>query len=283
MDKEYCIATIEEEGGELSARGSGVVIPASAAPVSNKGEAVEEVRGVDRLQKALKAVEMWQDKYKEFMRYELSVLNQVDSVATVNSKTGKKSFQTTIDDYNICGRVSVSMKNYLEWWINLSPADRVSVQKEAVESFNSIRGVFRNRRKKANNSLQAAVEKADFERIAAVEEFQDTGRVNLDYFSGLRAKNSVTASVSRAVDAVKDRTKDDLIKHGAVGVGDNWYINPYRFPQDAIPSLNIKAVNIMNSIKSFKKHYEAISKKCGTSQFSKEANKLYKSLVKLPL
>lgn len=227
-----------------------VDMPSGPPVIYSASDAVEAATKTDQLQKVLKAVKQFESQYQKFIDLELGILNQLDKLPFEVADSGRKYVLSENSH-------STEVVRYLNWWLNLTDVARKDAVAEATRSWNSIRGVYRLR-KRGGGTKQSAIDAAWAECDNVVDEYSRDGRTSINLASGFNPQEGNTISTGKTINAIKNRAKDRLLGLGAVGIGNGVYVNPATRPDEAMRSLDIKAKSIWADLLSLRQTYMAI-------------------------
>ena len=171
--------------------------------MKTKTDAMQSLAGLSKLKKMLEAAEMYQKYAKKYI--ELEARTYVDFIRLDGSLSGVK--------------MSSEKKRLLAALESMNHDEQEELIAECSDRCISILTILKNGLAKldCDRADRTSIEMS--KRI--IREFDRTGRVRLD----MKAPRGLT-KYEAVFDAVENRTKDALLRRGAVGIGGKMYVNP---------------------------------------------------------
>ena len=211
--------------------GSPIVL-APVGEISTPRQANIALEDVHRAEDLLRKLDELDDMLRDLITYEIQVYKAIID-SGLESEIKKKSDRYAVYEFSKLDDkgVAEAVKNCIQRGVTLR------------HYFEDNRYVDRH-----NRAVDDIIERQD----AAVKRYEDSGE------TWLPETPCRMQSVKRVEEAVRNRTKDVLLKRGAVGVGDGRYVNPKLFPNEAKKALIIRAKSIGNDIRSAIELYAAL-------------------------
>ena len=207
--------------------------------MSCKGDADHVLNDLSKMKKLLKAADVYHEYAKKYVAFEV---------------------RTYIDFVNLPGdlssvKVSQDKKTVLNAINAMSDTEREALAKECEETCTSVFSVLKRRRLERSKDNASATAIRESSRI--IEEFDKKGETVLE----IKAPHGMKY-FSSVFDAIENRTKDRLLKRGAVCVGDKRYIDPSKRSkfEDLKTAFEKRAVSIKNDVLSADSLISKISK-----------------------
>lgn len=139
-----------------------------------------------------------------------------------------------------------------EYLSNLTEKEREAVYKEAIEDGTDLTAHI-GRRVQTSTKYRQIMSLYQM-RLTADKEYKNNGRVNLDavfYVDGRKRASDV-----HAADSVKNRAKDDLLRQGAIGVGNSVYVDADRAtPAEMRQAVKIRIRSICADVRALLRLY----------------------------
>jgi len=182
--------------------------------------------------------------------------------------------------------LSASNKAVVGWLIEVGDEGQAEILRQCQEGV-TVRWVYNHRDRSKDIKGQELCSILPKISDDCVQKLSEHGRVDLnDYYMRKHVWHvpgddedafeecKYTKEYEFIVDAAKDRTKDKLLKAGAVGIGDGVYIDPNKYPDEVYKSVLIRAKSIYADLVKFflfdyRVDYKALCKEvvrddCGT-------------------
>lgn len=207
--------------------------------MSCKGDADHVLNDLSKMKKLLKAADAYHEYAKKYVAFEVRTyvdfVNLPGDISSVNVSQDKKMVLNAINA--------------------MSDTEREALARECEETCTSVFSVLK--RRKLERSKDNASASAIRESSRIIEEFDEKGETILE----IKAPHGMKY-FSSVFDAMENRTKDRLLKRGAVCIGGKRYVDPSNWSkfEDLKTAFEKRAVSIRNDVLSADSLISKISK-----------------------
>lgn len=206
-----------------------------------------------KLKKLLEAAGLYKEKATEYIRLEAQTWVDITAICARSwvdvleeGEPGEPDYyREEKTKYDFDGEFTYTQKKVMKFI--LSTGDHANqLPQECADSGSRITS-YANRWDKEQRAAEELKTAEEYVELT-VDEFGEKGRTSINRFDRLRFKHISPATV----DAIKNRTKDRLLRRGAVGIGNGEYVAPTKCDRKELEdSLNLRLRSIVSDINSF--------------------------------